>query len=71
MLKVLDMLAMRNGGPQLSYEDITQQEFMQIGAQQYPFYAKVTAQAQVQQPATTQQLSFGSSTGIVGTGFGG
>jgi hypothetical protein len=55
MLKVLDMMAMRQGAPQRSYEDITQEEFMKIGVNLYPFYAKVTGQAQVQQPATTQQ----------------
>ena len=54
MLRVLDMMSMSHGGPKHSYELITQQEFMQIGAQQYPFYAKVTAHAQVQQPAITQ-----------------
>jgi hypothetical protein len=50
MLKLLDTMAVRQGGPQRSYEEITQQEFMQIGAQQYPFYQKVTGQAQMQQP---------------------
>jgi hypothetical protein len=67
MLKVLDMMAMRNGGPQRSYEDITQQEFMQVGAQQYPFYPKVTGQAQVQQPSLTQT----SRPGMGGTSYGG
>jgi hypothetical protein len=68
MLKVLDMMAMRNGGPQRSYEDITQQEFMQVGAQQYPFFPKVTGQAQVQQPSPS---SFGVKPGMGGTSYGG
>ena len=38
MLKVLDMLAMQKNGPQPTYEAMAQQEFQQIGAQQYPFF---------------------------------
>lgn len=70
MLKVLDIMVMRQGAPQRSYEDLTQQEFMQIGAQQYPFYPKVTGQAQMQQPGQTQTSSFGPKPGMGGTSYG-
>ena len=42
MLKVLDMLALQKQAPQPTYEGMAQQEFMQNGAQKYPFYQKVT-----------------------------
>jgi hypothetical protein len=71
MLKVLDINFMRNGYSQWSYEEITQKEFMQVGAQQYPFYPKVTGQAQVQQPGLTQIFSFGPKPGMDGTSNGG